>query len=104
MIVWASSNRFLHPLTYGEYPRTMQEMVGNRLPKFTEDQVKIVKGSYDFIGINQYTTVYISDPHYNGPSEYLSESNDWHAQFNCKCSPLHLRVNYHQYLIGFIVN
>ncbi|KAF3431836.1 hypothetical protein FNV43_RR26572 [Rhamnella rubrinervis] len=71
---------YIHPLTYGEYPRTMQEIVGDRLPKFTENQVKMVKDSYDFVGINQYTTVYISDPHYNGPQEYLSESNDWHAQ------------------------
>ena len=84
-------NRFIHPLTYGEYPRTIQEIVGDRLPKFTEEQVKMVKGAYDFVGINQYTTYYISHPQPN-EQKVLAYSNDWHADFNCKCSPLHLRI------------
>ncbi|KAL0373961.1 UNVERIFIED_CONTAM: Furcatin hydrolase, partial [Sesamum radiatum] len=29
---------FLYPLVYGDYPRTMQSLVENRLPKFTEEQ------------------------------------------------------------------
>ncbi|OMO95731.1 Glycoside hydrolase, family 1 [Corchorus olitorius] len=53
---------FLHPIRYGEYPRTMQEIVGERLPKFTEDEVKMVNGSWDYVGINQYTSNYIYDP------------------------------------------
>ncbi|KAI9113965.1 hypothetical protein K1719_015216 [Acacia pycnantha] len=35
---------FIHPSAYGEYPRTMQVIVGDRLPNFTEEEVKIVKG------------------------------------------------------------
>ncbi|KAA3455744.1 beta-glucosidase 44-like [Gossypium australe] len=61
---------FIHPLVYGEYPRTMQVIVGNRLPKFTKEEVKMVKGSFDFVGINQYTTYYIYDPHQSKPKAY----------------------------------
>ncbi|RWW89769.1 hypothetical protein BHE74_00001183 [Ensete ventricosum] len=42
---------FLHLLTYGYYPKSIQEIVKDRLPKFTADQVKMVKGSYDYIGL-----------------------------------------------------
>lgn len=89
-----ASNRFIHPLTYGEYPKTMQEIVGDRLPKFTEEQVKLITGAYDFVGINQYTTYYMSNPQWNIPTDpmHLSYSNDWHAAFNCKCFTLHFKV------------
>ncbi|CAN4106043.1 unnamed protein product [Withania somnifera] len=53
---------FLHPLVYGEYPKTMQNIVGNRLPKFTTEEIKMVKGSIDYVGINHYTTFYAYDP------------------------------------------
>ncbi|XP_052179935.1 beta-glucosidase 12-like [Diospyros lotus] len=49
---------FLHPLVYGEYPRIMRALVANRLPKFTLAESKLVKGSYDFIGLNYYTANY----------------------------------------------
>ncbi|WRX17621.1 Glycoside hydrolase family 1 - like 9 [Theobroma cacao] len=45
----------------------MQEIVGNRLPKFTKEEVKMVKGSIDFVGINQYTAYYMYDPHQSKP-------------------------------------
>lgn len=32
----------------------MQQTVGVRLPKFTDEQVKLVKGSLDFIALNYY--------------------------------------------------
>ncbi|GMI85539.1 B-S glucosidase 44 [Hibiscus trionum] len=71
---------FLHPIRYGEYPRTMQEIVGDRLPKFTEEEVKMVNGSVDYVGINQYTTSYISNP--KGPKPNVtSYQNDWNAAF-----------------------
>lgn len=53
--------RFLHPLVHGEYPKTMQNIVGNRLPKFTTEEIKMVKGSIDYVGINHYTTFYAYD-------------------------------------------
>ncbi|KAJ4709167.1 Beta-glucosidase [Melia azedarach] len=39
----------------------MRIYVGNRLPKFTETQSKLLKGSYDFLGVNYYSTQYASD-------------------------------------------
>ncbi|VFQ87196.1 unnamed protein product [Cuscuta campestris] len=71
---------FLHPLVYGEYPKTMQNIVGDRLPKFKPEEVKIVKGSIDYIGINQYTTYYMYDPRSNG-SRVPGYQNDWNVGF-----------------------
>ncbi|XP_065850961.1 beta-glucosidase 44-like isoform X2 [Euphorbia lathyris] len=70
---------FMHPIVYGEYPRTMQEIVGERLPKFTKEEVKMVNGSIDFVGINQYTTRYIFNP--KQKSDSLSYEEDWNAGF-----------------------
>ena len=68
---------------YGEYPKTMQYIVGKRLPKFTKEQVKMVKGSMDFVGINQYTAYYMFDPHKTKP-KVLGYQEDWNAGFACK--------------------
>ncbi|XP_021891378.1 beta-glucosidase 44-like [Carica papaya] len=72
---------FLHPITYGEYPRTMQEIVGKRLPKFTKNQVKMVKGSMDYVGINQYTSNYMYDPHQPKPN-VTGYQQDWNVGFS----------------------
>ncbi|KAI9101567.1 hypothetical protein K1719_023811 [Acacia pycnantha] len=71
---------FLHPIVYGEYPKTIQNIVGKRLPKFTQEEVKIVKGSMDFVGINQYTTYYMYDNHQKEP-KVPGYQMDWHAGF-----------------------
>ncbi|KAL7192438.1 hypothetical protein ACSBR2_024302 [Camellia fascicularis] len=71
---------FIHPIEYGEYPKTMQEIVGDRLPKFTKEEVKMVKGSMDFVGINQYTAYYMYDAHNAKPKD-LSYQQDWNASF-----------------------
>ncbi|CAO2837232.1 unnamed protein product [Amaranthus hypochondriacus] len=49
---------FMDPITKGEYPRSMRSLVKNRLPAFTEKQLKMVKGSFDFLGLNYYTAYY----------------------------------------------
>lgn len=54
----------MQPLTTGKYPETMQSLLGNRLPNFTEEQSKLLSGSFDFIGLNYYTTNYAAHiPH-----------------------------------------
>ena len=75
--------RFLHPIVYGEYPRTMQEVVGERLPKFTEEEVKMVKGSMDFVGINQYTAYYMFNPPPQNTPKPPGYQQDWKAGFAC---------------------
>ncbi|GAB4846789.1 Beta-glucosidase 44 [Ancistrocladus abbreviatus] len=72
---------FIHPIIYGEYPRTMREIVGDRLPKFTKEERLMVQGSIDFVGINQYTTYYISNPPPQEKPKALSYQKDWHAEF-----------------------
>ena len=36
----------------------MEQLAKDRLPEFTPEQVKLIKGSYDFIGMNHYYTKY----------------------------------------------
>lgn len=48
----------MDPLTYGDYPRSMRSLVGKRLPKFTKEESRLVKGSFDFLGLNYYTANY----------------------------------------------
>lgn len=60
----------------------MQNIVGDRLPKFTREEVEMVKGSIDFVGINQYTTYYMYDPHQGKPKN-LGYQQDWNAGFAC---------------------
>ncbi|KAJ7970293.1 putative Beta-glucosidase [Quillaja saponaria] len=73
---------FIHPIVYGEYPKTMRNIVGNRLPKFSQEEVKIVKGSIDFVGINQYTTYYMSNSNQSKPKpKQLGYQQDWNVGF-----------------------
>jgi beta-glucosidase len=68
--------RFLAPLTTGDYPQNMRSLVGRRLPKFSEEQTRLINGSFDFIGINYYTSRYAADaPHLNNTRPcYLTDS------------------------------
>ncbi|OMP10117.1 hypothetical protein COLO4_04804 [Corchorus olitorius] len=52
--------RFVDPIMLGEYPKSMQVLLGNELPKFNETQAKQVKGSVDFLGVNYYSSSYAS--------------------------------------------
>ncbi|KAG6477335.1 hypothetical protein ZIOFF_066588 [Zingiber officinale] len=71
---------FLHPLTYGYYPKSIQDIVKERLPEFTNDEVELVKGSYDYLGVNQYTAYYIKDNATINPKP-ISYQDDWHVEF-----------------------
>ncbi|KAL0411255.1 UNVERIFIED_CONTAM: Beta-glucosidase 17, partial [Sesamum latifolium] len=66
---------FLHPLVYGEYPQIMQSLVGSRLPKFTKEQIEMLKGSFDFLGLNYYTGNFAADiPVRNGSISSTTDS------------------------------
>ncbi|XP_042480093.1 beta-glucosidase 24-like isoform X2 [Macadamia integrifolia] len=66
---------FMNPLTYGDYPDSMRALVGDRLPKFSKKQSRMVKGSLDFLGFNYYTANYASDAHLRSTG-YLSSTTD----------------------------
>ncbi|XP_004295223.1 PREDICTED: beta-glucosidase 12-like [Fragaria vesca subsp. vesca] len=63
---------FMDPLTNGDYPHSMRSLVGNRLPKFTKEQSKLLIGSFDFLGLNYYTTYYAS---------YTPQNNSLNASY-----------------------
>ncbi|KFK24616.1 hypothetical protein AALP_AA8G002400 [Arabis alpina] len=43
---------------FGDYPQKMKDIVGHRLPKFTDDQKRKLKNSADFVGINYYSSFF----------------------------------------------
>ncbi|KAG6810236.1 Beta-glucosidase 1B [Tricholoma furcatifolium] len=47
---------YADPIYLGHYPPYMGEVLGDRQPQFTEEELAIVKGSSDFYGMNTYTT------------------------------------------------
>ncbi|KAG8650173.1 hypothetical protein MANES_07G009944v8 [Manihot esculenta] len=49
---------WMDPLTYGQYPRTVQNLVGDKLVNFTNEETELLRGSYDFIGLQYYTSYY----------------------------------------------
>jgi beta-galactosidase len=52
---------FADPIYKGDYPSSMKDRLGKRLPTFTEDEKILIKGSSDFFGLNHYTTMYAAD-------------------------------------------
>lgn len=60
-VFYLSTCRFLDPLMFGDYPTSMRDRVGERMPTFTSAETDLIKGSLDFVGINHYTTFYASD-------------------------------------------
>ena len=52
---------FLDPIYFGDYPKSMQDAIGSRLPLFSREEIKkLQEGSLDFIGLNHYITRYIT--------------------------------------------
>ncbi|POO00093.1 Glycoside hydrolase [Trema orientale] len=64
------------PIMLGDYPETMKSLVASRLPKFTKEQSKLIKGSIDFLGANYYTAMYAEDDSdsYNVDQTYSTDS------------------------------
>jgi beta-glucosidase len=67
--------RILDPIVFGHYPVSLQQALGDHLPRFTTKEVAMIKGSYDFIGLNHYTSEYAtfkSSDSSDDPSQILS--------------------------------
>lgn len=47
---------FADPIYLGQYPPYMKEMLGDRLPTFTQEDLDLIKDSSEFFGANTYTT------------------------------------------------
>jgi len=52
---------FLLPIVNGDYPAVMRERVGDRLPKFSGEESKLLKGSYDLFMLNHYGSNAVTD-------------------------------------------
>ncbi|ONK58141.1 uncharacterized protein A4U43_C09F8630 [Asparagus officinalis] len=68
---------FMDPLVNGDYPFIMRLIVGDRLPSFTKKESEMIKGSYDFMGLNYYTSAYaraLPTPNTFKPSNTIEES------------------------------
>lgn len=52
---------YMSPITYGEYPERMREIVKSRLPTFSKEESQNLKMSYDFVGVNYYTGRFATD-------------------------------------------
>uniref|UniRef100_A0A2N9HXU1 Beta-glucosidase n=1 Tax=Fagus sylvatica TaxID=28930 RepID=A0A2N9HXU1_FAGSY len=48
----------IEPLVFGDYPKSMRDLVKERLPIFSEEEKKMITGTLDFIGLNYYTSRY----------------------------------------------
>ncbi|KAL0650112.1 hypothetical protein Bca4012_092803 [Brassica carinata] len=60
----------LDTTTFGDYPQIMKDIVGHRLPKFTNAQKAKLKDSTDFVGLNYYTSKFsnhLEKPDYSKP-------------------------------------
>ncbi|XP_073156417.1 beta-glucosidase 12-like [Henckelia pumila] len=68
---------FMEPLTKGDYPNSMKSLVKGRLPTFSkEESVLMLNGSFDFLGLNYYTTYYarnVAHTNATNPS-YITDS------------------------------
>ena len=51
----------MDPFVIGDYPVSMRNIVGSRLPSFTKEEAQKIRGSLDFIGVNHYYTMYCFD-------------------------------------------
>ncbi|KAI0566171.1 beta-glucosidase family GH1 [Gracilaria domingensis] len=49
---------FADPVYFGDYPESMRRTVGSRLPAFTSEEKKLLKGSSEFFGLNHYSSTY----------------------------------------------
>jgi len=65
----------MEPLRSGKYPQSMISLVGKRLPKFSNEESKLLAGSFDFLGLNYYTTYYAANASQNYKPSYTTDAN-----------------------------
>ena len=79
-------HRFMEPLVFGDYPFIMKALIRDGLPEFTEAEKDLVKGSFDFIGVNYYTSRYALSNQYDKDDTYTSHDQFQYAQLKGKFS------------------
>ncbi|KAI7992323.1 Beta-glucosidase 22 [Camellia lanceoleosa] len=77
-------NKIINPLVFGDYPKIVKKNAGSRIPEFTKVESKLVKGSFDFLGLNHYNTLYIKDK----PSSLKINNRDFNADMAVDIIPV----------------
>lgn len=88
-------------MVFGDYPDVMKKNAGSRIPAFTLQESKSIRGSFDFLGLNYYYEMFVKDK----SSTLLSENRDLAADMGIQllCMPLLLEHLYtHQNILGFL--
>jgi hypothetical protein len=70
----------------------MREVVGSRLPAFTDDEIAKVNGSLDFIGLNIQTAFYVYDTDFYEFEDRQCYYLDWHVNVTGRCISLAFKV------------
>ncbi|XP_077983311.1 cytosolic beta-glucosidase-like [Glandiceps talaboti] len=89
---------FAHPIIHGDYPEMMKKQVmekshaqgltSSRLPSFNQDEINLIRGTADFLGVNHYTTKYVAHQVAELMPAGLSADQDlrgWHDENWPKC-------------------
>lgn len=84
----------MDPLTSGKYPESMRSLVGRRLPEFTAKESRLLTGSFDFLGLNYYTTNFAADQ----PASNLNPSYETDANVNYLSEKTSITINYLYYI------
>ncbi|XP_058089307.1 beta-glucosidase 12-like [Magnolia sinica] len=71
---------FLEPIVFGDYPFNMRAIVRERLPTFTEEDSRMIKGSFDFIGFNYYYANYAKSVTLKNDDEPTSYTQDYYVE------------------------
>ena len=61
----------------------MRALLRDNLPEFTDEQKELVKGSYDYIGVNYYTSYYAEAIPISNNDVYNSLPQYMHANITC---------------------
>lgn len=58
---------------HGRYPETMVRLLGERLPRFSEEEERMLKGSVDMFAINIYSGSYAAEAFGEGGDGFESD-------------------------------
>lgn len=74
------NRQYLDPLFHGAYPEEMGEIFGAAWPRFAEEDLKLLREPFDFLGVNYYTrSVTRHDPRASPP--YASRQRQGDAEY-----------------------
>lgn len=90
----------MDPLVHGDYPFIMKALVRERLPCFTEEESEMIKGSYDFIGINYYTARYAYSLPLSSNDRPISYNADSYVDLRgITCFPYHFFILIYLFIV-----